>query len=101
MFRGSNDHLALRLRTIGMTVKQTVGSLWALSALLVACAGFLVRLSEKRALFFMVCFFFIVLIFTVAVASIQVDEGKEKIRESPFRIFLGPSSKPRRKAKRK
>ncbi len=101
MFRGSNDHLALRLRSIGMTVKQIVWSLWGLSFLLAASAGLLVRLSEKRALFFMGSFFFALLLFTVAVASIQVDEGKAKLRENPFQIFLGPPQKKTRKAKRK
>jgi hypothetical protein len=103
MFRGSNDHLALRLRTMGMTVRQVVHCLWVLSALLAACAGFLVRLSEKRALIFVLFFFFVVLLFTFFVSSIQVDEGPKKIHENPFRIFLGPAPahKDRRKAKRK
>ena len=100
MFRGSNDHLALRLRTLGFTVKQVVGALWALSALLALSAGLLVRLSEKRALVFMVFLSFLTLLFTVAVSSIQVDEGPEKIRESPFRIFLGASRGTQKKKKR-
>ena len=101
MFRGSNDHLALRLRSLGMSVKPIVWSLWGLSLSLTVCAGVLVRLSEKRALFFMVLFFFATLLFTVAVATIRVDEGREKVRENPFRIFLGTSAKTTRKAKRK
>ncbi len=98
MFRGSNDHLALRLRALGLTVKQVTGSLWALSALLAAAAGFLVRLSEKRALVFMVFFSFAALVFTVIVSSIPVDEGAKKIKENPFRIFLMESPAAGRKS---
>jgi UDP-GlcNAc:undecaprenyl-phosphate/decaprenyl-phosphate GlcNAc-1-phosphate transferase len=103
MFRGSNDHLAIRLRTIGLTTKQAVHSLWALSVLLAVCAGLVVRLSEKRALVFILFFFFAVLLFTVFISSIQVDEGRKKIKENPFRIFLGTSagSKSGRKVKKK
>ncbi len=105
MFRGSNDHLALRLRSLGMTVKQVTGSLWALSALLAAAAGFLVRFSEKRALVFMVFFSFAALVFTMYVSSIRVDEGVKKIKENPFRIFLpdnpGTDKKRPQKAKRR
>jgi UDP-GlcNAc:undecaprenyl-phosphate/decaprenyl-phosphate GlcNAc-1-phosphate transferase len=103
MFRGSNDHLALRLRSLGLTVKQTVNLLWMLSVLLAVCAGFMVRISEKRALVFMLFFFLAVVVFTVFISSIQVDEGRAKKRENPFRIFLGPSSQPResRKARKK
>src|ERR1019366_2130415 len=51
MFRGSNDHLALRLRKLGLTVKQTVSFLWGLSILLALGAYFLVRLlTLKQAL---------------------------------------------------
>jgi UDP-GlcNAc:undecaprenyl-phosphate GlcNAc-1-phosphate transferase len=88
MFRGSNDHLALRLRSLGMSVKQTVHSLWALSILLALSAGLLVRLSEKRALVFILVFFCAALLFTVFISSVQVDEGRKKIRESPFKVIL-------------
>ncbi len=101
MFRGSNDHLALRMRALGMSTQQIVHSLWLLSALLAVSAGFLVRLSEKRALVFMVFFSFLALLFTVAAASVQVDEGPKKIKESPFRIFLEPAPKPARRTKKK
>ena len=103
MFRGSNDHLALRLRSMGMTVKGTVYILWMLSAFFVLCAGFLVRLSEKRAFVFALSFFALVLIFTVFISSIRVDEGRKKVRENPFRIFLNsspPSRTSRKAAKR-
>ena len=100
MFRGSNDHLALRLRFLGLTVKQVVGLLWTLSILLAASAGFLVRLSEKRALVFMVFFSFAALLFTVVVSNIQIDEGN-KIKESPFRVFLDkPATGSKRKKKK-
>jgi len=103
MFRGSNDHLALRLRAQGFNVKQVVHSLWLLSILLVVGAGLLVRLSEKRALVFMLIFFLASLLFTIVISSIRVDEGKHKIRENPFRIFLKPPiEEPRpKKAKKK
>jgi UDP-GlcNAc:undecaprenyl-phosphate/decaprenyl-phosphate GlcNAc-1-phosphate transferase len=103
MFRGSNDHLALRLHSTGMTVKQTVNLLWLLSALLAVFAGFLVGFSEKRALVFVLFFFVVVVVFTVFISSIQVEEGRRKIRENPFRIFLGSPlpSKASRKAGKK
>jgi UDP-GlcNAc:undecaprenyl-phosphate GlcNAc-1-phosphate transferase len=100
MFRGSNDHLALRLRAVGLTVKQVVGVLWGLSILLCASAWILVQLSEKRALIFVMGLFTLALLFTVAVSIIPVDEGP-KIRENPFKISLVPSSKPSRKPKKK
>jgi hypothetical protein len=64
------------------------------------CAAILVRFSEKRALAFILFMFFVGLLFTLAVSSISVDEGKVKIRESPFRVFLNPSPS-QRKRKRK
>ncbi len=102
MFRGSNDHLALRIRRLGFTVKQTVLSLWTLSFLLACGAGLLVRISEKRALALMVLFFFMTLIFTFFISNVQVDDGLKKIRENPFRVSLEPPSagkpaKPRKK----
>lgn len=101
MFRGSNDHLALRLRKLGLTVKQAVHFLWVLSALLVLGAGFLVRLSEKRALVFILFLFAAIFLFTVFIASIPMEEGLGKVKESPFKIFLGPSPKKKIKRARK
>jgi UDP-GlcNAc:undecaprenyl-phosphate GlcNAc-1-phosphate transferase len=100
MFRGSNDHLALRFRFLGYSVKQIVWALWILSAILAASAGFLVRFSEKRALVFMIFFSLAALVFTFAVSNIQIDEGKESIRENPFRIFLPDASTPASKNKK-
>ena len=101
MFRGSNDHLALRLRKIGFTVKQTVHTLWYASFLLVLAAGLLVRLSEKRALVFILAFFFLLMLVTLFVALIPMDEGIVKVKESPFQIFLKePSSVPRQGRKK-
>jgi UDP-GlcNAc:undecaprenyl-phosphate GlcNAc-1-phosphate transferase len=103
MFRGSNDHLALRLRSLSLSVKQTVHSLWALSILLALSAGLLVRLSEKRALVFILVFFCVALLFTVFISSVQVDEGRKKIRESPFKVILQEDrdlKRSRRKTKR-
>ncbi len=101
MFRGSNDHLALRLRKLGMTVKQVVHCLWAVSILLAVCAGFLVRLSEKRALVFVLFFFFIIMLITIFISIIPMDDGSRKINESPFQIFLKePPSLPKKSRKR-
>jgi UDP-GlcNAc:undecaprenyl-phosphate GlcNAc-1-phosphate transferase len=77
MFRGSNDHLALRLRALGLTVKQTVLTLWGVSGFLALCAGFLVRLSEKRATVFIFTLFAVVLLFTVFISGVKM-EGLEK-----------------------
>ncbi len=101
MFRGSNDHLALRLRKIGFTVKQTVHTLWFVSFILVLMAGFLVRLSEKRALVFILVFFFALMLVTLFVALIPMDEGIVKIKESRFQIFLKePPSLPKKGQKK-
>ena len=100
MFRGSNDHLALRLRVLGFTVKQAVHSLWAISFILATSAWLLVRLSEKRALVFVLLFFFGAMIFTIFVSSIPVDEGSRKIKESPFRVLLGTRTTASRKKKK-
>jgi UDP-GlcNAc:undecaprenyl-phosphate GlcNAc-1-phosphate transferase len=102
MFRGSNDHLALRLRKLGFTVKQTVHTLWYVSFVMVLAAGFLVRLSEKRALIFILFFFFIVMLVTLFIALIPMDDNVTKIKESPFQIFLKePSSLPVKKRRKK
>lgn len=98
MFRGSNDHLALRLRKLGWTVKQTVLCLWGISALLASGAFVLVRgLTEKQALVFLFFFGLAVMLFTIFVATIPMEDGFTKIKESPFRIFL--DDKPKAKAK--
>jgi UDP-GlcNAc:undecaprenyl-phosphate GlcNAc-1-phosphate transferase len=102
MFRGSNDHLALRLRKIGFTVKQTVHLLWFVSVLLALAAGFLVRLSEKRALVFILLSFLAAMMITLFVALIPMDEAATKIKENPFQIFLKePSSVPAKKRRKK
>jgi UDP-GlcNAc:undecaprenyl-phosphate GlcNAc-1-phosphate transferase len=101
MFRGSNDHLALRIRKLGLTVKQTVHTLWFFSFLLVLAAGFLVRLSEKRALVFILVFILGMMLLTLFVALIPMDEGMTKIKENPFQIFLKePSSVPLKRRKK-
>jgi len=101
MFRGSNDHLALRLRKLGFTVKQTVHTLWFVSFLLVLAAGFLVRLSEKRALVFILAFFFGIMMLTLFIALVPMDDNLTKIKESPFQIFLKePSSLPSKRRKK-
>ena len=94
MFRGSNDHLALRLRKLGLTVKQTVSFLWGLSILLAVGAYCLVRfLTLKQSLIALFFLGLAVMLFTILVSSIRMDEGFERIKESPFRIFLGPPPK--------
>ncbi len=102
MFRGSNDHLALRLRVLGMTVPQVVLTLWALSISLGVFAFFLARLSEKRALVLILFLFLMAMLFTIFISSIPVDEGTHKIRESPFRVLLNSTKKssPSRKKKK-
>jgi UDP-GlcNAc:undecaprenyl-phosphate GlcNAc-1-phosphate transferase len=101
MFRGSNDHLALRIRKLGFTVKQTVHTLWFFSFLLVLAAGFLVRQSEKRALVFILAFFLGVMMLTLFIALIPMDDNVIKIKESPFQIFLKePPSVPLKRRKK-
>jgi UDP-GlcNAc:undecaprenyl-phosphate GlcNAc-1-phosphate transferase len=76
MFQGSNDHLALRLRQMGLTVKQTVLALWGLSALLALGSGCLVRFTEKRAFAFLVLLSALGMIFTLIVASIPMADSR-------------------------
>jgi UDP-GlcNAc:undecaprenyl-phosphate GlcNAc-1-phosphate transferase len=75
MFRGSNDHLALRLRKMGLTVKQTVLTLWGLSAFLALGSGWLVRLTEKRAFAFLLALSALGLIFTLVIASVSMADS--------------------------
>jgi UDP-GlcNAc:undecaprenyl-phosphate GlcNAc-1-phosphate transferase len=74
MFQGSNDHLALRLRSLGLTVRQTVHLLWGASVLLALSAGLLVRLSEKRAILFLMLLFLGTLLSTIFISFIPMDE---------------------------
>jgi UDP-GlcNAc:undecaprenyl-phosphate GlcNAc-1-phosphate transferase len=97
MFRGSNDHLALRLRALGLTVKGTVHLLWGAALLSSVAAWALVRLSEKRALFLVLVLFLGALLFTIFISTVPVDEGSRRVRESPFRLNFG---KARRGGKR-
>jgi UDP-GlcNAc:undecaprenyl-phosphate GlcNAc-1-phosphate transferase len=104
MFRGSNDHLALRLRKLGLTVKQTVSFLWGLSTLLALGAYILVRfLSLKQSLVALLFLSLAVMLFTLFVSGVRMDDNLDKIKESPFKIFLNSSTKRKssRKAKRK
>jgi UDP-GlcNAc:undecaprenyl-phosphate/decaprenyl-phosphate GlcNAc-1-phosphate transferase len=101
MFRGSNDHLALRLRKIGFTVKQTVHTLWFVSFLLVLFAGLLVRESEKRALVYILIFFFAVMLVTLFIALVPMEDNLTKIKESPFQIFLKEPPSVRKKGRKK
>ncbi|MGH7738519.1 MAG: MraY family glycosyltransferase [bacterium] len=73
MFQGSPDHLALRLRFLGMTVKQVVLSLWGLSAMGCLASYFLIRMTEKRAFVFLLAFFFAVMLWTLFVSMIPVE----------------------------
>jgi UDP-GlcNAc:undecaprenyl-phosphate/decaprenyl-phosphate GlcNAc-1-phosphate transferase len=76
MFRGSNDHLALRLRQMGMSVKQTVLTLWGISALLALCSGWLVRLTEKRAFAFLLALSALGMVFTLIIASVSMADPR-------------------------
>ena len=78
MFQGSNDHLALRLRFIGLSVKQVVYALWGLTILCCSAAFFLIRMSEKRALVLLLGIFFVVMLWTLFVSLIPVDDPKQR-----------------------
>jgi UDP-GlcNAc:undecaprenyl-phosphate GlcNAc-1-phosphate transferase len=98
MFQGSHDHLALRLRFLGMTVKQVVHSLWGLTALCCVAAYFLIRLSEKRAFIFLLTFFFAATLWTLFVALIPIDGPSSSgwmsgAQSSPKKKNLKPSAK--------
>jgi len=76
MFRGSNDHLALRLRQMGLSVKQTVLALWGISAFLALCSGWLVRLTEKRAFAFLLGLSALGMVFTLIIASVSMTDPR-------------------------
>jgi len=102
MFRGSNDHLALRLRKLGFTTQQTVLLLWGISVLMAALAGLLVHLTEKQALVSVFLFAMLAMFFTLFISSIPMEEFGKRIKESPFRLFLGPEKAlPKKKALKK
>ncbi|HET9870391.1 MAG TPA: MraY family glycosyltransferase, partial [bacterium] len=84
MFQGSPDHLALRLRFLGLRVKQVVGLLWAMTAAGGVGAFFLVRLSEKRAFVLLLVLFFAVTLWTLFIAMVPVDRpaGKRPARRA-------------------
>jgi hypothetical protein len=78
LFRVSNDHLALRLRALGWNVRPIVFTLWSASALLSLAAWFLVRLSFKRALIFVMVLFAVTLAFTFLISQVRVDGGNTR-----------------------
>jgi UDP-GlcNAc:undecaprenyl-phosphate GlcNAc-1-phosphate transferase len=73
MFRGSNDHLALRLKALGFSVKQVVSILWGLSLLGILAARILVRVSEKRALVLFIVIVFLVMLGTIFISMVPMD----------------------------
>ncbi len=85
MFRGSNDHLALRFRRVGLTVPQTVLTLWGLSTLLVLGSGWLVRLTEKRAFAFLLGLSALTLIFTLLIANVPMEDSTQAVSSGPRR----------------
>jgi UDP-GlcNAc:undecaprenyl-phosphate/decaprenyl-phosphate GlcNAc-1-phosphate transferase len=91
MFRGSNDHLALRLRALGLSVHAVVGLLWSASLLLSAFAWFLVRASDKRAILAILALFAVTLAFTLFVAQIAMESPRTASGD-PRRIFAGGRS---------
>ena len=72
-FRGSNDHLALRLRALGLPVKAVSGLLWTVGALLTAYAFWIVRANEKKAMLLLVALFFAVLVATLWIAQVPME----------------------------
>ncbi len=100
MFRGSHDHLALRIRKLGFTIQQTVLLLWALSAVLGSVAYLLVHLTEKQALVTVFAFSLLTMFFTIYISSIPMEESV-KIKENPFRVFLGPEPGAKPKTRKK
>ncbi len=79
MFRGSNDHLALRLRALGWNVKPIVLTLWSVGAMLSVAAFFLVRISFKQALIFTMALFAVTVMFTFLISQIRVDERYARV----------------------
>ena len=56
-------------------------------------AYFLVRLlTMKQALVLLLFSFLGVMPYTIFVSMIRMDEGFERIKENPFKIFLGPTT---------
>jgi UDP-GlcNAc:undecaprenyl-phosphate GlcNAc-1-phosphate transferase len=73
-FLGSNDHLALRLHTFGFSVPGTAGLLGFVGALLSFSAWWLVRMSEKRALLFLLALFFVGMVVTLLISQVRMEQ---------------------------
>jgi UDP-GlcNAc:undecaprenyl-phosphate GlcNAc-1-phosphate transferase len=93
MFRGSNDHLALRLRALGLSVRAVAGVLWLVGVSLTVFAWYLVRAGDKKALLSVLGLFALVMVATVLVAQVPMEPTLTAAGQ-PRRIF--PKIEPRR-----
>jgi len=99
-FLGSNDHVALRLRAVGLSVPSTVGLLASVGALLSFSAWGLVRLSDKRALVFLVALFAVGLVVTLVLAQIRMETPLTAHGEPKILFPKGKTRSTRRPSRR-
>jgi UDP-GlcNAc:undecaprenyl-phosphate GlcNAc-1-phosphate transferase len=92
-FLGSNDHVALRLRALGLSVPMTAGILATVGVLLSLSAWWLVRMSDKRAAIFLIAVFAIGLVVTLFISQIQMD-APQKVNGDPKVLFPKQPVKP-------
>jgi UDP-GlcNAc:undecaprenyl-phosphate GlcNAc-1-phosphate transferase len=99
-FLGSNDHLALRLRHLGLSVPATTWLLTSVGALLSFGAWWLVRMSEKRALLFLLGVFAVAMVVTLWISQVQMDTPTN-LDGGPKVIFPERAKAPARRKKKR
>lgn len=77
-FMGSEDHFALRLKRRGLTVPQVVLSLYAVSAILGACAVLITKSTVEGAMFVYACLGMVLLVVGFLLADGPGPGGKVK-----------------------
>jgi len=74
VMQGSPDHIALRLRKMGMSTWQCLGWLWGAALGLSLAAFWMIRLNWERALLVCVGVVFIAFLAAVRLASVKMDD---------------------------
>lgn len=77
-YRGTPDHVALRLRTAGLSVRTTVIAMWGLSGALSLLALLITRLSTERAVFLYMAIGMVLLVAGQLLADLPVAPKKKK-----------------------
>jgi len=92
-FKGSNDHLALRLRALGLSVPQVAALLAGTGVVLAFSSYLLIRLSEKRALFLMFLLGSMAMVLSFLVSQITMETPTTG-HGTPRRLFPDKAPRP-------